>query len=78
MLLSFRLWSFAVESAELRLHDHLEQFFVPDKTSHAKILMIFLQQNFQSKEYNGVCLEYKFDSIMPPPPLKKKKILMKV
>ena len=35
--------------------------------------MIFLQQNFQSKEYNGVCLEYKFDSIMPPPPQKKKK-----
>ena len=63
-----------MESAELRLHDHLEQFFVPDKTSHAKILMIFLQQNFQSKEYNGACFEYEFDSIMSPPPKKKKKL----
>ena len=57
-----------MESAELRLHDHLEQFFVLDKTSHAKILMTFLQQNIQSKEYNRACFEHKFDSIMPPPP----------
>lgn len=73
VLLNCRLWSFAVESAELRLHDHLEQFFVPDKTSHAKILMIFLHQNIQSKEYNRACFEYKFDSIMPPPKKKRKK-----
>ena len=66
-----------MESAELRLHDHLEQFFVPDKTSHAKILMIFLQQNFQSKEYNGACFKYKFDLIMSPPPKKKKLIIIK-
>ena len=61
-----------MESAELRLHDHLEQFFVLDKTSHAKIL-ILLQQNIQSKEYNRACFEHKFDSIMspqPPPPKK--------
>ena len=57
-----------MESAELRLHDHLEQFFVLDKTSHAKILMTFLQQNIQSKEYNRACFEHKFDSIMSPPP----------
>ena len=56
-----------MESAELRLHDHLEQFFVLDKTSHAKILMTFLQQNIQSKEYNRACFEHKFDSIMSPP-----------
>ena len=65
-----------MESAELRLHDHLEQFFVLDKTSHAKILMTFLQQNIQSKEYNRACFEHKFDSIVspqPPPPKKKKK-----
>ena len=35
--------------------------------------MIFLQQNFQSKEYNGACFEYEFDSIMSPPQKKKKK-----
>ena len=57
-----------MESAELRLHDHLEQVFVLDKTSHAKILMTFLQQNIQSKEYNRACFEHKFDSIMSPPP----------
>ena len=57
-----------MESAELRLHDHLEQFFVLDKTSHAKILMTFLQQNIQSKEYNRACFELKFDSIMSPHP----------
>ena len=56
-----------MESAELRLHDHLEQFFVLDKTSHAKILMTFLQQNIQSKEYNRACFEHKFDLIMSPP-----------
>ena len=62
-----------MESAELRLHDHLEQFFVLDKTSHAKILMTFLQQNIQSKEYNRACFEHKFDSIMSPPPPPPKK-----
>ena len=61
-----------MELAELRLHDHLEQFFVLDRTSHAKILMTFLQQNIQSKEYNRACFEYKFDSIMPAPPPQKK------